>query len=463
MPKKKNDGVPKETKLRKNIYQSNPLIQARKGMNIIELRLFMIGLRGINPHLSPNDKLYDTEFQEVFVSTAKLTELFEGNTWYLHNLDKVCDKFFDAKIKLRFEDGGWELYHLFRKIKYVPSEGLYIHFEDLLRPYLLDLFKARGYTQIDVEQIFRLTSPYAVRLIEVLLQYQNIPNMKKNNSIERSMTVEEIRFTLNVPDGAYVGRMNNFRRFVIDEPIREINEKTSYKMRYEVLKHGGTGGRVYAFKFFLDTSALPHEESSISLDSSAVGKLKSLGFGEQAAQAIRDKCADDADCLKRITSATRSLSMKKKRGGVVENELGYLRKYIEEDWTQKSKARTEPTKAPSQPKPKRKATPAPAPVKTSTGAEQIGSILRGIIPSTSSADNSRSSESLKPPKSPKLKMPEIRRPAPEEFRAGEKPIASSVVEVIAPDVASGEPRPSVDMILSHNGLTLERFKKLYLA
>lgn len=106
-------------------------------MDTIELRLFMLGLRGINHHLSPNDKLYDTEFKEIFIPTAKLTEIF-GNTAYLHELDKICDKLFDAKIRLRFEDGGW-VYQLFRKMHYVPSEERYIHFENLLRPYLLEL------------------------------------------------------------------------------------------------------------------------------------------------------------------------------------------------------------------------------------------------------------------------------------------------------------------------------------
>lgn len=438
-------------------------------MNTIELRLFILGLQGINPHLSPNDKLYDTEFKEVFIPTAKLVELFGGNTWYLHGLDKVCDKLFDAKIKLRFEDGGWELYHLFRKMKYVPAEGLYIHFEDLLRPYLLDLYNARGYTQIDVEQIFHLTSPYAVRLIELMLRYQNIPDMKKRKLIERTMTLEEVRFTLNVPDGAYAGRLDNLRKRIIEAPIQEINEKTSYKMSYEVLKHGGTGGRVYAFKFFLDTSAIPREKPAVYVGD-VIEKLKLLGFNEQSARAIRAKCESDADCLKRIANATRSLSMKKKRG-TVENELGYLRKYIEENWqSAAAKAKAQPKRSEQYPPPFKEvmaktAKPSVARLitekptaRTSGEPQHIKDILRNIIPEIKKPAPPKPEE-----KSPLILRPlKTRLPKPEEFRDGEQSLASPIVDTIARAIIMNEVTESVVLLLQMRGLTAERFKTLYM-
>ena len=82
---------------------------------------------------------------------------------------------FDAKIRLRYEDGWFTLMHIFRQLDYVPKEGLYLQFDELMRPYLLDLFDTRGYMEINVEQIFCLTSTYAIRFVEIMLQYQNIP------------------------------------------------------------------------------------------------------------------------------------------------------------------------------------------------------------------------------------------------------------------------------------------------
>lgn len=459
----------KMSKLRQSIYQSNPLIQARKEMGTIELRLFMLGLRGINPHLSPNDKLYDTEFKEIFIPTNKLTEIFGGNTRYLHDLEKTCRRMMRTVITLHPEDGGWILYNMFRKMEYVPAEGLYIHFEDLLRPHLLDLFKVRGYTKIDVEQIFWLTSPYAIRLVELMLQYQNMPDMKKRHLIERTIAIEDLRFALAVPEGAYAGRASNFRASILDRPIKEINEKTAYKMRYEVLKRGGTGGRIYAFKFFLDLSALPREETEES-PSSAIEKLKSLGFNEQTAQAIRDKCSSDEDCLDRITRATRSLTMKKKRS-VVENELGYLRKYIEENWQStatrakaKRRVQSPPTFKEVMAKEKsRLAGQSTVRQSSATGeTESVKDVLRRIFPAPVKTPEPTEEDWARLPKSLRRKEPELRAPSPEEFREGENQLNSTIVDITARAIANGELVETTSNILQMFGLTVERFKELYM-
>lgn len=453
MTEARDSGASKGAKLRKNVYQSNLLIQARKGMGAVEMRLFMLGLQGINPHLSQNDRFYDTEFKEMFIPTAKLTEIFGGNTWYLHDLEKRCRNMLKTVITIRPEDGGLELYNLFRKIEYVPAEGLYIHFDDSLRPYLLDLCEAHGYTQIAAEQIFRLTSPYAVRLVELLLQFQNVPNMKKRRLIERTFSIGELRFALNVPDGAYIERIGNFRKSVLDNPIREINAKTPYKMRYEVLKRGGTGGRVYAFKFFLDTSAVQREKP-VAFKGTALQKLKSLGFSEQAAQAIRDKCDSDEDCLNRITRATRSLSMCKKRR-IIENELGYLRRYIEKNWD--SIATIEKKRADQSPPPIKEVLPEKKP-RSSGSPQQLKEILRRMF----SPPEKTALPKIEAPPPITPEPAKTREPSPNEFRSGERPVASSIVGVISSAISKNEVTQSVTMLLQVRGLTPERFRELYM-
>lgn len=316
--------------LRKDVYQSNPLIQARKDFDIIGMRIFLLGLRALNPHFSENDKYFDVNFKETFIPTSKLTELFGGNTWYLHDLEKICDKMFDTKIKIRPEDGGFELYHLFRKLKYVKNEGLYIWFEELLRPYILDLFKSKGYTRINVEYLFKLSSPYAVRLLELLLQYQNIKKFKILKEIKRTFKVEELRFALNVPENAYRDRMNNFRKFVLDDPIKEINARTPYIVRYETIKDGR---KVFAFEFVMDTYNVPQDEDNQSNkpleNNDALHLLCSLGFSDRAAQEIFKKCSDVKDCITRVNRAECLLARQRTP---VKSKLGFLRRAIEENW-----------------------------------------------------------------------------------------------------------------------------------
>lgn len=315
--------------LQDSICQSNPLIQARKKFDLLGMRIFILGLRGLNPHFSEKDKFFDAEFKPIFISTAKLTQLF-GNTKYLADLKPACKRLFDAVIEIDRSDGGFTLYHLFRKLDYVPNEGLHIWFEELLRPYILDLFESKGYTRINVEYLFKLSSPYAMRLLELLLQYQNIKLFKETKEIKRTLVLEDLRFALNVSEEAYSGRIDNFRKYVLDDPIREINSRTPYIVRYETIKEGR---RIVAFEFVMDTSNAPTDESYLFhksiFENDAVKLLCSLGFDEKSAEKIFRKCSDVQDCCLRVNRAVELLNKQKKP---VKNKLGFLRKAIEEKW-----------------------------------------------------------------------------------------------------------------------------------
>ena len=342
--KQKNDHKP-STKLRKKIYQSNPLIQAKKGMNILELRLFTMGLQGVNPHLSSRDKFYDEDFKLTYISCKKLRKIF-NNPWYLHDLEKICDKMFDGKIKLRYEDGGFKLMHIFETMEYKPSDGLYIKFDKNMRPYLLDLMESGGYTQLTVSQIFNLSSPYAWRLVELLLQFRGT----KKNVIERTITIEDLRYCLNIPDEAYAGRIDNFRKFILDEPIEEINSKTSYVMSYGVVKKGR---RVAAFAFKMDTSKviqaeLEAKEAAIrakSEEQDIISRIMSYGIKEEAARQLWNLCKNTEDCKSRLEYAEKEL-IRQSAFRVISNKAGFIVKAIKENWFQKSKETAEGLKNP---------------------------------------------------------------------------------------------------------------------
>ena len=112
-------------------------------------------------------------------------------------------------------------------------------------PYLLDLAD-KPFTKMPFEQVWALHSPYSIRLFELLLQYQN------TKTHERTMKVEELRYCLGVPDEAYRDRMSNFRRFIVDSSVKDINEKTDFKVECESVKEGR---KIVAFRFKLHLPA----------------------------------------------------------------------------------------------------------------------------------------------------------------------------------------------------------------
>lgn len=232
--------------LEKDVVQANPLIEARKEMNVTEMRLFVLGLQDITPHIK-DDTLHDVDFHETIIPYSELMELFgkeyNGN---ITNLKKQVKKASRCVIELSSENGGFGFASIYRKIRYEPNKGLIIHFNDELKPYILELVN-QAYTRYKVKAFFSLSSSYSWRILESLLEKQGYLR-QGNKEIFLVLTVEELRFRLNVPDGLYKGKMCNFRSRILDLPIKEINEKTDYFVWYEVQK---TGRKVTGFKFWM--------------------------------------------------------------------------------------------------------------------------------------------------------------------------------------------------------------------
>ena len=243
--------------LEKEVVQANPLIEARKHMNLSEMRLFLLGLQGIKPNISNDGNIHDVEFHDIWVSPSQLERLFSGNTASITNLKRHIQKSFQGFIEISEENGGFSLYHIYQRMKYFPQQGLLIKFDDEMKPYILDILN-QSYTRYALKHVFPLSSEYGWRIMELLLEYQGY--LKKGKPfIYRKFTLSETRFLLNVPEGKYEERMNNFRKYVLDNPIEEINEKTIYHVWYEVYKEGR---KVAGFTFYMEQKHDEDEETT---------------------------------------------------------------------------------------------------------------------------------------------------------------------------------------------------------
>ncbi|WP_432647014.1 replication initiation protein [Mitsuokella sp.] len=262
-------------------YQLNPLIEAQKEFDVMETRLFYLGLQNINPHITEKDKYYDKDFPDIVISPAELTKIF-GHTQYLTEVDKAADRLIGRYISVRYED-GFGKYTIFQHIRYKEGKGLYIKFNEDMRPFILDIYKSYkvyGFTKIEMKQIFVLSSSYAMRILELLLQYRS---KAKNKVIEREITVNDLRKKLNVPDGAYSGRMSSFKRYVIERPIKDINENTKYVVSYKSIKAGHNIG---SFRFFCDCSGVRNDDDyKETIDAQpAAEKTPALEAAEKSAE-----------------------------------------------------------------------------------------------------------------------------------------------------------------------------------
>lgn len=98
-----------------------------------------------------------------------------------------------------------------------------ISFSYGLAEYLVTL--KRMYTRLELIDLGRLQSLYAIRLFELAKSYESLAGKQGNPKdcwyFER--TVEEMRKILGIEDEKYT-KTADFRRYVIEGPLRELNE-----------------------------------------------------------------------------------------------------------------------------------------------------------------------------------------------------------------------------------------------
>lgn len=333
-------------------YQLNPLVNAQKNFNVMETRLFYLGLQDINPHLTNKDKYFDEEFPDTLITPAQLKEIF-GHGQYLKEVKKACRKLIGTSIEINYED-GFDLFTVFQHLKYKEKIGLHIKFNEDMRPFILDIykgFKKYGFTKIEMQQIFVLESAYAMRILELMLQYNG---KKKGGIIKRKVEIEELRKRLSVPAESYK-KMKDFRKNVLDLPIGEIEKKTKYTITYETIKEGR---KIVAIEFSCNCNAVQaddrytetieaesyeeklEEAGQIKLieenkeEDDTLKKLKRNRYNKKTIQILLDACGGSWQELKTRLDYAEKRAQKDKP----DRPGGFIKTGILEDWAGQAKA-----------------------------------------------------------------------------------------------------------------------------
>ncbi len=326
---KKRTGKGKNDRRELAVYQANPLIQARKHYGIIEHRLFRLAIADLRPKLK-NSMYYDEEFRPFHMTAKELLDQFQGEEGGERH--SLYERIFEAHKNMM---GSYvqigtakdhTLFPVFDMIKFNVKEGLSIQFHRSMKKFLLDL-EHGGYTKSLLRLAFSLSSTYALILLELMLQYQG---RQKNGRIERDLDMEELRFSMDVPENAYDGRMNNFRKRVVDAAIREINEKTDYRMepKYGLLR--GKYNRVTGFHFVLHLPEAKEQEKEPPAPADGMEeRLKKYGIHWSTARRL-SKMPNVEGCLQ--------IALENIQKGKAKNPAAYIRAAIEQDWQSQREA-----------------------------------------------------------------------------------------------------------------------------
>lgn len=106
----------------------------------------------------------------------------------------------------------------------------------------------RGFTTIQLVEMGRLQSFYAMRYYEIALSFRGFSGKggNKKNQWYFEMPLKKIREVFQIDQNEYAGRMDNFTTKVVEKPIKEVNEKTDLTIILEKVKDGKT---VLGFRF----------------------------------------------------------------------------------------------------------------------------------------------------------------------------------------------------------------------
>lgn len=226
-------------------------------MNVTEMRLFVLGLQGVRPHIKDNS-VYDLEFHETIIPTNQLMDLLGRNYGSIANLKDQLEKAYDSKITLNYKNGGFEFKHIYDIMKYEPEQGLIIKFDNKMKPYILEIV-GQQYTKYKVKALFTLSSAYAWRILELLFTKQGY--FKKGyHQVYIEYEIGKLREVLNVGEDMYK-KTTDFRMYVLDRPIKEINEKTDYFVWYTIEK---AGRRIKKFTIYLKLKEIETDKKEIA-------------------------------------------------------------------------------------------------------------------------------------------------------------------------------------------------------
>jgi plasmid replication initiation protein len=142
---------------------------------------------------------------------------------------------------------SWEKFTWFEYAKFNAETGLCtMIFSTKLADFLLD-FK-RVYAKINLSDIGRFQSKYAIRYFEMAVSYASLAgqNGNKDNAWYFERTINELREILGVKQEEYK-ETGNFNRYVVKKPLDEINNSgVGVKIAVENIKEGN---RITSIRF----------------------------------------------------------------------------------------------------------------------------------------------------------------------------------------------------------------------
>jgi plasmid replication initiation protein len=219
------------------VVKDNALINASYYLSLTEQRLILLAIIQARA-----EKMTSSNEFKVQVSSYINAFGVERSTAY-EALQKAVDTLINRRFSYyRIVNDQQEKVttNWVQSVAYATNESyIKIQFTDAVMPLITQLEK--HFTSYQLEQVKDLSSIYAIRLYELMMQWRATGKTQQ-------IPIDELRYKLGIEPDQYK-QMVNFKKKVLDFAIDQINEHTDIKASYEQHKEGRSiTGFTFTFK-----------------------------------------------------------------------------------------------------------------------------------------------------------------------------------------------------------------------
>lgn len=206
---------------------SNDIIEAGYRLTLMETRLLQACIAQID---STKELRVTDRFELSAKDFAKLYKISEESAY--DELKEVAKQLFSRYIVINNPDPEHPEIKQTRtqwitSIDYLPTHGkLYLFFAPKILPYLSEL-KGK-FTQYELKNIGNMKSTYGIRLYLLMMQWKTTGT--------RTIEIDWLKKQLEL-DESY-DRMFDFKKYVIDPAVNDMNKNSDYTVSWEQRKTG---------------------------------------------------------------------------------------------------------------------------------------------------------------------------------------------------------------------------------
>ncbi|GGC16417.1 replication initiation protein [Dyadobacter sediminis] len=207
------------------IRQHNAITTARFDYSACQLDILFYLLSKIK-----KEDTYNQEYQ-IYVNEV---EFITGRTWNYQQLREATADMGSRMFEINTSNSYKQIW-MFQKVEYMTGQGfLKIKLSEDIRPFLFEL--KDNFTSFQLHSALKLSSKYAKRIYQLSSQWKDIGETK-------AYDLEELKIMLKLKDptgksNEQFERISDFKKFVLDIAVRQINKHTDLKISYDLIKQG---------------------------------------------------------------------------------------------------------------------------------------------------------------------------------------------------------------------------------